>query len=157
MRVPSDPFEHQTYSRYSTLVAPSGESRSVVFLVGSTAISGGTFVILQHAIALKNVGWHVTLACQMIDHQGSPWHSALDELDVISIEDVGNQVFDVAIATWWRTVLELHRVNAQQYLYFVQSIESRFYGGDPILGSIVELVNETYKLDLQGGSFCQSI
>ena len=143
-----DPFEHRKYSRYSTLARPVGQPHSVVFLVGSTAISGGTFVILQHALALKNLGWKVTLACQMIDHGKDPWHPALGELELVSIEEVGDQIFDVAIATWWRTVLEIHRVNARQYVYFVQSIESRFYGGDPILGSIVELVDETYKLDL---------
>ena len=143
-----DPFEHRKYSRYSTLALPVGQPHSVVFLVGSTAISGGTFVILQHALALKNLGWKVTLACQMIDHGKDPWHPALGELELVSIEEVGDQIFDVAIATWWRTVLEIHRVNARQYVYFVQSIESRFYGGDPILGSIVELVDETYKLDL---------
>jgi glycosyltransferase involved in cell wall biosynthesis len=144
----SDPFEHRKYSKYATLALPDGEPRSVVFLVGSTAISGGTFVILQHALALKNLGWKVTLACQMIDHGKDPWHPALGELDLVSIEKVGDQIFDVAIATWWRTVLEIHRVNARQYVYFVQSIESRFYGDDPILGSIVELVDETYTLDL---------
>ena len=144
----SDPFDHQKYSKYSTQVRFTGESRSIVFLVGSTAISGGTFVILQHALTLKRLGWEVTLACQMIDHGSDPWHSALNELKIVSIEDVGNNSYDVAVATWWRTVLEIHRVNARQYVYFVQSVESRFYGNDPILESIVDLVNETYKLDL---------
>jgi glycosyltransferase involved in cell wall biosynthesis len=144
----ADPFEHRKYSKYSTMVAPCNESISVVFLVGSTAISGGTFVILQHALALKNLGWKVTLACQMVDHGTDTWHAALGELRIINIDEIGEQVFDVAVATWWRTVLDLRRVNARQYVYFVQSIESRFYAGDPILTSIVELVNETYKLDL---------
>jgi glycosyltransferase involved in cell wall biosynthesis len=117
-------------------------------LVGSTAISGGTFVILQHALALKQLGWNVTLACQMIDHGNEPWHPALNELVIVCIEDVAELSFDVAVATWWRTVLEIHRVRARQYVYFVQSVESRFYGGDPILQSIVDLVDETYKLDL---------
>lgn len=141
-----DAFGHRRFSRYSTRV--DVEARSVVFLVGSTAISGGTFVILQHALALKEFGWDVTLACQMIDHGSDPWHPALSELNLVSLEDVSDRTFDVAIATWWRTVLELHRVQARQYVYFVQSIESRFYGGDPILESIVALVDETYKLDL---------
>lgn len=143
-----DSFGHERYSRYSTRVDSVGRSRSVVFLVGSTAISGGTFVILQHALALKSLGWNVTLACQMIDHGSDPWHPALDELDLVKIEDIGDVSFDVAVATWWRTVLEIHRVNARQYVYFVQSVESRFYGDDPILESIVELVNETYELEL---------
>jgi len=143
-----DSFGHQKYSRYSTRVDFMEQPRSVVFLVGSTAISGGTFVILQHALALKELGWKVTLACQMIDHGSDPWHPALDELNLIRIEDVSDLSFDVAVATWWRTVLEIHRVNARQYVYFVQSIESRFYGDDPILQSIIDLVDETYKLDL---------
>jgi hypothetical protein len=148
VREASDSFGHERYSRYSTRVDSVGRSRSVVFLVGSTAISGGTFVILQHALALKALGWNVTLACQMIDHGSDPWHPALDELDLVRIEDVGDLSFDVAVATWWRTVLEMHRVNARQYVYFVQSVESRFYGDDPILESIVGLVDQTYELDL---------
>jgi O-antigen biosynthesis protein len=144
----SDPFGHQKYSRYSTRVISAGGSRSVVFLVGSTAISGGTFVILQHALTLKRLGWNVTLACQMIDHGSEPWHPALDELNLVRIEDIAELSYDVAVATWWRTVLEIHRVRARHYVYFVQSVESRFYGDDPILQSIVDLVDETYKLDL---------
>ena len=129
----SDPFGHQKYSRYSTRVISAGGSRSVVFLVGSTAISGGTFVILQHALTLKRLGWNVTLACQMIDHGSEPWHPALDELNLVRIEDIAELSYDVAVATWWRTVLEIHRVRARHYVYFVQSVESRFYGDDPIL------------------------
>lgn len=144
----NDAFGHARYSRYSTRAELGSDERSVLFLVGSTAISGGTFVILQHALALKEYGWRVTLACLAIDHGSDPWHPALVELDLIPMDRVEGRTFDVAIATWWRTVLDLHRIDARQYVYFVQSIESRFYGGDPILESIVSLVDETYKLEL---------
>ena len=43
------------------------------------------------------------------------------------LADVGQERFDLVFATWWKTALELHRINAYQYAYFVQSIESRFY------------------------------
>jgi len=144
----SDMFEHEVYSRYSFAPLGSGHGRSVCFLIGSTGISGGTFVILQHAQALQAAGWDVTLAALMIDHAGSPWHPALGSLRIVDLNDQVNGDFDLTIATWWKTIAYLPQVRSARFAYFVQSIESRFYLGDPWLESVVELAHSTYRMDI---------
>ena len=45
-----------------------------------------------------------------------------------------------------RTATELHKINADQYAYFVQSIESRFY--PDVEKPLHALVDSTYELGL---------
>ena len=111
---------------------PASETRggrSIVFLVGSTGISGGTYVILQYAEHLMDLGWRVTLAATKVDHHLDPWHPALERLDICSIDEASDREYDLAVATWWPTVFELPRIRARHDVYLVQSIEARFYGG----------------------------
>jgi glycosyltransferase involved in cell wall biosynthesis len=126
-----DPYLHDYFRRFRWTADPSGTDRRVLFLVGSTAISGGTYVILQHALWLADHGWDVHVAA-ISHHQGEmAWHPALERLDIRSIDEVDGESFDVAIATWWPTVYELPRVRARHHLYLVQSVEARFFGEDP--------------------------
>ena len=85
--------------------------------------------------------------------QASPfsWHPRFNELDgkqvrVLTFFEASAERFDIAIATFWTTALMLWRINAGSYLYFVQSIESRFYPEDEIVGRY--LVDATYELGL---------
>ncbi len=124
-----DPYLHDYFSRYCVTNTGPRDKRSVVFLVGSTGISGGTYVILQYADHLMDLGWHVTLAALTVDHHLDPWHPALERLEICSIDEASSCEYDLAVATWWPTVFELPRIRARHDLYLVQSIEARFYGG----------------------------
>jgi len=42
-------------------------------------------------------------------------------------KDAEDKQFDVVIATWWESPFLLHYLTASHYVYFVQSIESRFW------------------------------
>lgn len=119
----------------------------IVFFIGSADISGGTYVVYQHALHAIHVGHDVTLALIFpYTANQRKWHPALDVLRVVQIEDLGEEHFDLAVATWWRTAAELHKINADHYTYFVQSIESRFYpeAEKPLRA----LVDSTYDLGL---------
>lgn len=124
----------------------------ILFILGSLAISGGHYVVLQHAERARAAGHEVTLAVLYGDSQAPPaWHPSLATLKVVLVgdsRDVNNELFDIAIATYWRTALDLHRFNARQYAYFVQSIESRFY--DESQPRMRRLVDRTYELGLPG-------
>jgi hypothetical protein len=48
-------------------------------------------------------------------------------LRVLDLREASRETFDVAVATYWTTALELARMRATRAAYFVQSIESRFY------------------------------
>lgn len=115
----------------------------VCFLVGSMCISGGTYVIIQHASYLKSKGFSVTLAVQQpFSSSTLTWHDQAMQLRCIDIDQAKAESFDLVIATWWKTVFELGQFHARHYAYFVQSIESRFYPEDE--SPLRSLVDSTY-------------
>jgi glycosyltransferase involved in cell wall biosynthesis len=117
----------------------------ICFLVGSMAISGGTYVIVQHAAYLHDHGYEVTLAVQEpFTEQTLDWHDQASRLRCVPIAGAKNETFDLVIATWWKTALELRHFNAPRYAYFVQSIESRFYRATEV--PLRTLVDATYQL-----------
>ncbi|MBR1277486.1 glycosyltransferase family 4 protein [Bradyrhizobium sp. AUGA SZCCT0283] len=119
----------------------------ICFLAGSLAISGGTYVIFQHAAHLAACGHHVTIAAQEpFSVDTISWHDAARSLNCIGIEQARRHEFDVVIATWWKTALALPSFNAARYAYFVQSIESRFYPIDE--GPLRRLIDATYLLPI---------
>lgn len=119
----------------------------IVFFIGSPDISGGTYVIFQHALFARAAGHDVTIVAL---YANSPnhiaWHPAIKTLRFVQIQDLGEEHFDLAIATWWRSAAELHAISADQYAYFVQSIESRFYSDHEL--PLRSLVDSTYDLGL---------
>ncbi len=121
----------------------------IAFLVGSEKISGGTYVIFEHAIRMnRKKDINVTL---ITEHKVNPqldlqWHPEAKELTWRTYSECLSSEFDVLIATWWRTVYEMHRINAKQYCYFVQSIESKFYPEDDV--ELRQLVDSTYMFGL---------
>ena len=149
----ADPFLHSYFARFSPLASgPEGGLR-LAFLVGSLDISGGTYVILQHALYAQRHGAEVTLLVQFrSDGESLRWHPALAELRIVHLEELvdgeGDELeFDVAIATFWRTVYELPQIRSRHYAYLVQSIESRFYGGSDA-HDVVPIVELTYTFDI---------
>ncbi|MGY4403635.1 glycosyltransferase family 4 protein [Bradyrhizobium sp. USDA 3315] len=117
----------------------------ICFLVGSLAISGGTYVIFQHAAHLVASGHDVLIAAQEpFIPETISWHDAAGSLTCVSLEVASQQTFDLVIATWWKTALALPGFNAERFGYFVQSIESRFYPESE--GPLRRLVDATYGL-----------
>lgn len=115
------------------------------FLVGSMAISGGTYVIVQQASYLRDQGFDITLAVQEPFTPATLlWHDQAPKLRCVSFEEAKSEHFDLVIATWWKTALEIGNFNARRYAYFVQSIESRFYPADEV--PLRALVDSTYYL-----------
>lgn len=100
----------------------------VCFVVGYLAISGGNTAILEHASYLRDQGALVTLVPTKGDvAKTQTWHEAFKDIRIATIDEVADQVFDVVIATWWETIYELPNLRFRHAVYFVQSIESRFY------------------------------
>lgn len=119
--------------------------KRICFLVGSMAISGGTYVIVQHAAYLHDKGYDVTLAVQEpFTAQTLTWHDRTALLKCVPIDMAQSETFDLVIATWWKTALELRHFKSQRYAYFVQSIESRFYPAAET--PLRALVDATYRL-----------
>lgn len=124
---------------------------NIAFLIGSPDISGGSFVIFEHALRLVKYGHKVVMITEIPlskDKKELHCHKRAQTLEWISFVQVENNQmnFDITIATWWRTFYELHKVKSLQYAYFVQSIESKFY--DSIEKPLCKLVESTYALDV---------
>lgn len=121
----------------------------IAIALGSPDISGGTYVIFQHADFLASTGHDVTIFTrQRLSPDSARWHPAYRRLRLREWIDVAQCVerFDLAIATWWRTVFDVHEIPARRYAYFVQSIESRFY--PEFEKPLRQLVESTYQLGL---------
>jgi glycosyltransferase involved in cell wall biosynthesis len=100
----------------------------IAIIIGSADISGGTYVIFQHASYLQESGLDVTILCDVPVAPETPlWHDKGATFKYKTIDEAESEEFDIAMATWWVTVYKLHRVNAKTYSFFNQSVESRFY------------------------------
>ena len=119
-----------------------------IFTLGSPAIGGGTNVIFEHATRMAKEGEEVYIVTdRVIDPKEYSWHTSAHLLKWVTYNDIVDEEFDIAIATWWRTVYETYRINAKHYVYFVQSIESRFYPENEI--GLKILAEMTYMLGMK--------
>ncbi len=101
----------------------------VGFLLGSPEISGGTYVIYEHGSRLKQAGYDVYMITEgEVTEDQYQWHPAAAELGWLSLEQAGRKNFDLIFATYWKSPFLLSQLKSSHYAYFVQSIESRFFG-----------------------------
>ena len=129
---PYDPWLHRYYARFGQRRKRSGPL-SILFLIGSADISGGTSVIFEHAAFAQSQGAKVRLgAIRPLSEAAESWHPAMDQLDLRPMDEVPDEDYDLVIATWWPTVFELPRFRFRHAVYFVQSAEARFGAEDPM-------------------------
>lgn len=115
----------------------------IAFLVNDLQLSGGVGVVVQHSRRLSALpGWDVTLVL-VRDDDGPSWqgYEELEHLHVHSRLEAMAEHFDIAVATWWETNFTLFEIPADRYVYFVQSLEDRFYREDQAerLGAVLTL------------------
>lgn len=121
----------------------------ISFLIAGTDISGGSFVIFEHALRMGSYGHDVTILTEQklsVNKAELDWHSRAKSLNWRSIDECQHECFDLVIATWWLTVYELYRVTSHKYAYFNQSVESYFY--DASEKPLRHFADSTYMLGL---------
>ena len=100
----------------------------LAFLLGSPDISGGTNVIFEHGVNLQKLGYHVTVITkEEVESSRYDWHPEAGTLEWKSLDAGVDELFDIVFATWWQSVFLLEKLRARKYVYFIQSIESRFF------------------------------
>jgi O-antigen biosynthesis protein len=103
----------------------------IAFLLCSPDINGGTYVIFEHASRLAGMGHEVSVITrEYIQPARYEWHPEASCLEWEIITEIDNKTYDCAIATWWESPFLLHHIQARHFVYFVQSIESRFFPGE---------------------------
>jgi glycosyltransferase involved in cell wall biosynthesis len=145
-----NPWLHEFYSHFTPTPGEEGEIQSVVFLIGSPDISGGTYVIFQHALWLQRRGVRVAVVPLFpLSAASKGWHDALGELRFTTIDQIKSEDFDFAIATWWPTVYELPKVKFRHAVYLVQSAEARFLvDGEDISSAGMAELSYTFGLPI---------
>lgn len=121
-----DHWGNKRLGTYSNKAVKNLRDVRIVILIGSLGISGGTNLILQYAKKLKEAGADVTLSHLLGKASDLSWHPFGPEFRVLPLTRTYGEYFDLAIATWWPTVYELPKLRASRFMYFVQSLESRF-------------------------------
>ena len=81
------------------------------FFLGSATVGGGTYVIFEHATRAMELGEDVTIVTEnSIDRKELYWHKKAQKLCFKTIEETKEEIYDVAISTWWRLVYEAYKV-----------------------------------------------
>lgn len=114
-------------------------------LLYGLGISGGANVVFEHAIFATQQGVEVTFVTkERKTADDSSWHCGTEVFLYKTFEDITDEVYDVVIATEWRSAFDCYRINAKKYVYFVQSIESRFIKNEKSV--LRYLANQTYEI-----------
>lgn len=103
----------------------------IAFAMESLRFSGGHQVVAEHARQLtEQHGFEVALV-DCFGNASLRWDFGLPEsVGVVALDDLGDEPFDVAVATWWSTASVVGRIPATRYAYFVQSLEDRWFSPD---------------------------
>ncbi len=115
------------------------------FLLYDYRISGGANVIFEHAYYASKQGVDVTFIT--ISGQGkneASWHPHAAGFNYAQLDKAKECSFDVVIATEWRSAYDAGKLTAKKYIYFVQSLESRFFKDRECL--LAYLADNSYEL-----------
>lgn len=99
----------------------------IAFVLNDLRLSGGVNVILQHASRMASTGSDKVflLVRESIDDH---WYQPLvGKAKIIPREDWQTDSYDIAIATYWETLLLLGDVKSNSYVWFCQLYEDRFF------------------------------
>lgn len=119
----------------------------IAFLLDSHRISGGTYVIFEHATRILDMNNDVYIITKdIVNKDELKWFPKSKKLNWTTYSEAKEIKFDVAVATWCMSVYELYKVNSKKYAYFVQSIESKFFSKYNFVAKY--LVEKTYNLPL---------
>jgi len=118
------------------------------FVVAGTFLSGGSYVIMQHAVRISRRSNHQVFMImkEKMMHEDLYWFPDARELTWLQYEEAKNIKYDCLIATWWMTCYELDNFESKAYLYFSQSVESKFFSNNDIL--MRKYADSTYLLGL---------
>lgn len=112
------------------------------------AISGGIIVLLEYALRMSirdNFDTYLILKDSFTE-EDFKWFKNADKIKKLSYSEAKNFDFDAVMASFWLTCYDLHLFQAKSYLYFNQSVESKFF--DQSKKNKINYAEATYLLDL---------
>jgi O-antigen biosynthesis protein len=101
---------------------------SIAFIIYLPESSGGVYVVLEHALRLSQKGYSIYIVMEKsLSINDLYWFPAAKSLKWITFEEAEEIFFDAVISTWWLTCYSAYKLKAKAYIYFNQSVESKFY------------------------------
>lgn len=99
----------------------------IAFVLNDLRLSGGVNVVLQYASRMAAHAQHqITLVLR--DPTPYPWADEfVTNLKLSGVSDTVESSFDIAVATYWDTILLLGNVPSSSYVWFCQLYEDRFF------------------------------
>jgi glycosyltransferase involved in cell wall biosynthesis len=101
------------------------EALTVVYVIPSTEISGGTYVAWEHAARLAKRGHRVLFAVVSGARRRLDWLPDC-RIPLVGLDEIPRDT-DALIATWWETAYAVAALPARAKFFLIQSIEPRFY------------------------------
>lgn len=99
----------------------------IAFVLNDLRLSGGVNVVLQHASRMAAAGKDDVFLL-IRDKIDDTWFEPFIGKSVIVLPDAWqDDSYDIAIATYWETLLVLGDVKAEAYVWFCQLYEDRFF------------------------------
>lgn len=124
------------------------EKKLKIGILASPSLSGGNNVIFEHISHIHksgNLDMTIIFENEVKDEELF-WFEGIQEVKRITLKEAEKLHFDALIATFWKTCYLLQKLNADSYLYFNQSVESKFYPEDDF--NQRNAAEATYLLDL---------
>lgn len=112
------------------------------------AISGGIIVLLEYALrmAIRDNFDIYLIIKDSFTEEDFKWFKNADKIKKLSYSEAKNVDFDAVMASFWLSCYDLHLFQAKSYLYFNQSVESKFF--DKEKRNKINYAEATYLLDL---------
>ena len=99
----------------------------IAFVLNDLRLSGGVNVILQHSSRIASRGKDEVFLLVRESGDGDWAKPLIGQARILEEHQWGLYSFDVAIATYWETLLLLGHVQSLAYIWFCQLFEDRFF------------------------------
>lgn len=99
----------------------------VGFVLNDLRLSGGVNVVLQHASRLASEGGDEIYLLIREEIEDKWFHPLVGKARIVGMDRWDEIQCDVAVATYWETLLLLGEVKASSYVWFCQLYEDRFF------------------------------
>lgn len=105
------------------------EKKLQLGVIASPFLSGGNNVIFEHLVHLhtRNAFDIILIFEDEVKDEDLLWFEGIHHVKRVTLIQAKEYHFDILLATYWRTCYQLKNLSADYYLYFNQSVESRFY------------------------------
>ena len=99
----------------------------IAFVLNDLRLSGGVNVVLQHACRMASSGMDEIFLLIREEINDSWYQPLIGEAIIVAPQDWQDNHYDIAVATYWETLLVLGEVKAESYVWFCQLYEDRFF------------------------------